>query len=240
MVVRGILLYKGKAKEIYSTDDKNKIIMKYKDDATAFNGLKKDVINAKGIYNNKISTLIYKYLISNGIATHWLETLNEREQLCEKVDIFPLEVIVRNRATGSLTKRLGVKEGKIFQEAIFEMSYKNDELGDPLINSAHALALELASKEELKVIKEKALLINNLLQELFAKIGFILVDFKIEFGKNASGKILLADEISPDSVRLWEKETLEKFDKDRFRQDLGNVEEAYEEVLSRLEKLLDK
>lgn len=240
MNTRGILLYKGKAKEIYATEDKNKIIMKYNDTATAFNGLKKDNIKDKGVYNNKISTLIYKYLIDNGINTHWLETINDREQLCEKVDIFPLEVIIRNRATGSLSKRLGIIEGKIFQDPVFEMSYKNDELGDPLINTDHTVVLEAATREELKEIKKQALIINDLMVELFNKIGFILVDFKIEFGKNAKGEIVLADEISPDSTRLWEKETLEKFDKDRFRQNLGNVIEAYEEVLSRLEKLLTK
>lgn len=237
MLVKGQLLYQGKAKEIYESNKKNQVIIYYKDSATAFNGEKKDTLDNKGIYNNKISTLIYKYLIKNGVETHLIEKLSDREQLCEKVEIFPLEVIVRNRATGSFVKRLGEEEGKIFKEAVFETSYKNDDFGDPLINTDHAVALELASREELAEIKKKALNINNLLKDLFDELGFILVDFKIEFGKTSDGRIVLADEISPDSVRLWEKDTLEKFDKDRFRQDLGNVMEAYKEVLRRLEKL---
>lgn len=238
MVNRGELLYEGKAKQIYSTNNENNIIMYYKDSATAFNGLKKENLNSKGIYNNKISTLIYNYLEKNGVKTHWLKTLNEREQLCEKVNIYPLEVIVRNISTGSFTKRLGVKEGIEFKNPVFEMSYKNDELNDPLINEDHALALNICSKEELELIKSKALLINELMKKLFLKCNLILVDFKIEFGKNNNGEIVLADEISPDSTRLWEKDTLKKLDKDRFRQDLGNVMEAYAEVLERLDKEL--
>lgn len=238
MAEKRILIYEGKAKQIYSTTDNSKIIMYYKDSATAFNGEKKDELLSKGILNNKISTLIYSYLIENGVKTHWIETLNEREQLCEKVTIFPLEVIVRNRATGSFVKRYGAEEGKIFNEAVFELSYKNDSLNDPLINSSHVIALQLATKEQLSEIKKQALLINNLLQKLFLKANLILVDFKIEFGLTANGEIVLADEISPDSTRLWDEDSLEKLDKDRFRQDLGNVIKSYEEVLSRLQKVL--
>lgn len=232
------LIYQGKAKEIYATSDNHQIIMYYKDDATALNGLRKEILADKGIYNNKISTLIYQYLISKGIKTHWLETLNDREQLCQKVEIIPLEVIVRNRATGSFSKRLGVLEGTIFEEPVFEMSYKNDELADPLINDDHAFALGIVTKEELVTIKTQALKINQYIEELFLEIGLILVDFKIEFGKDSAGNILLADEISPDSTRLWDKETLEKFDKDRFRQNLGNVVDAYKVVYERLSKVL--
>lgn len=238
MAEKRSLIYEGKAKQIYSTTDNSKIIMYYKDSATAFNGEKKDELLSKGILNNKISTLIYSYLIENGVKTHWIETLNEREQLCEKVTIFPLEVIVRNRATGSFVKRYGAEEGKIFNEAVFELSYKNDSLNDPLINSSHVIALQLATKEQLSEIKKQALLINNLLKKLFLKANLILVDFKIEFGLTANGEIVLADEISPDSTRLWDEDSLEKLDKDRFRQDLGNVIKSYEEVLSRLQKVL--
>ena len=230
------LLYEGKAKQIYATNKTDEVIMYYKDSATAFNGLKKETLDDKGVLNNKISTLIYKYLEANDIKTHWLETLNDREQLCKKVEIYPLEVIVRNISAGSFSKRLGVKEGLTFDEAVFEMSYKNDELNDPLINSGHALALGLVTKEELQEIKEKALRINELLKKLFSDCNLILVDFKIEFGKDSAGNIILADEISPDSTRLWDKDTLKKLDKDRFRQDLGDVMGAYREVLARLEK----
>lgn len=230
------LLYEGKAKQIYATNKTDEVIMYYKDSATAFNGLKKETLDDKGVLNNKISTLIYKYLEANDIKTHWLETLNDREQLCKKVEIYPLEVIVRNISAGSFSKRLGVKEGLTFDEAVFEMSYKNDELNDPLINSGHALALGLVTKEELQEIKEKTLRINELLKKLFSDCDLILVDFKIEFGKDSDGNIILADEISPDSTRLWDKDTLKKLDKDRFRQDLGDVMGAYREVLARLEK----
>ena len=230
-------IYEGKAKSIFATDNADEIIMYFKDDATAFNGVKKDQLEDKGILNNKISTLIYGYLIKNGVKTHWIETLNEREQLCKKVEIVPLEVIIRNRATGSFVKKYGA-EGKIFKNPTFELSYKNDDLGDPLLNDDHALALELVSAEELKEIKEQTFLINKLLSEIFDKMNLILVDFKIEFGRDKDGNILLADEISPDSMRLWDKDTLKKLDKDRFRQDLGDVMGAYREVLRRLEKAL--
>ena len=231
-------IYEGKAKSIFATDNADEIIMYFKDDATAFNGVKKDQLEDKGILNNKISTLLYGYLIKNGVKTHWIETLNEREQLCKKVEIVPLEVIIRNRATGSFVKRYGAEEGKIFKRPTFELSYKNDDLGDPLLNDDHALALELVTEDELAEIKEQTFLINDLLSKLFDKMNLILVDYKIEFGRDKDGNILLADEISPDSMRLWDKDTLKKLDKDRFRQDLGDVMGAYREVLRRLEKAL--
>ena len=231
-------IYEGKAKAIYSTSNEDEIIMYFKDDATAFNGVKKSQLEDKGILNNKISTILYGYLIENGVKTHWIKTLNEREQLCKKVEIIPLEVIIRNRATGSFVKRYGAEEGKIFKRPTFELSYKNDDLGDPLLNDDHALALELLTESELLKIKEQTFLINKLLSEIFDKMNLILVDFKIEFGRDKDGNILLADEISPDSMRLWDKDTLKKLDKDRFRQDLGDVMGAYREVLRRLEKAL--
>ena len=223
-------IYEGKAKSIFATDNADEIIMYFKDDATAFNGVKKDQLEDKGILNNKISTLLYGYLIKHGVKTHWIKTLNEREQLCKKVEIVPLEVIIRNRATGSFVKRYAAEEGKIFKRPTFELSYKNDDLGDPLLNDDHALALELVTEEELAKIKEQTFLINDLLSKLFDKMNLILVDYKVEFGRDKDGNILLADEISPDSMRLW--------DKDRFRQDLGDVMGAYREVLRRLEKAL--
>ena len=231
-------IYEGKAKSVFATDKADEIIMYFKDDATAFNGVKKDQLEDKGILNNKISTLLYGYLIKHGVKTHWIKTLNEREQLCKKVEIFPLEVIIRNRATGSFVKRYAAQEGKIFKKPTFELSYKNDDLGDPLLNDDHALALELVTEEELAKIKEQTFLINDLLSKLFDKMNLILVDYKIEFGRDKDGNILLADEISPDSMRLWDKDTLKKLDKDRFRQDLGDVMGAYREVLRRLEKAL--
>ena len=209
-------LYEGKAKQIYSTDDENYVIIHYKDDATAGNGEKKGSIKDKGIINNQITALLFT-------------------RLDEKVKIFPLEVIVRNIITGSMSKRLGVKEGTKPENTILEICYKNDEYGDPLINDHHAVALGLATYDELKKIYEITLKINDFLKELFDKEGIILVDFKIEFGKNSKGEILLADEITPDTCRLWDKETGKKLDKDRFRQDLGGIEEAYIEILKRLE-----
>ena len=228
-------LYEGKAKQIYSTDDENYVIIHYKDDATAGNGEKKGSIKDKGIINNQITALLFKRLEEKGIRTHFREKLNDRDQLCEKVKIFPLEVIVRNIITGSMSKRLGVKEGTKPENTILEICYKNDEYGDPLINDHHAVALGLATYEELNKIYEITLKINDFLKELFDKEGIILVDFKIEFGKNSKGEILLADEITPDTCRLWDKETGKKLDKDRFRQDLGGIEEAYIEILKRLE-----
>lgn len=227
-------LYEGKAKQIYATDDPNLIIVHYKDDATAFNNQKKGSISEKGVMNNKISQAIFNELAKHGIRTHFKEQLNERDQLCEKVTIVPLEVIVRNLIAGSLAKRLNIEEGTKPDNTILEISYKNDELGDPLINDHHAVALKAASYEELDKIYAETRKINSVLQEFFAKHGITLVDFKIEFGRTATGEIILADEISPDTCRLWDAKTGEKMDKDRFRRDLGNVEEAYQEVLKRL------
>ena len=230
------LLYEGKAKQIYETENPNEILMHYKDDATAFNGLKKDQIHNKGILNNKISTMIFGYLKDNGIETHLIKTLNERDQLCRKVEILPLEVIVRNVFAGSASKRLGIEEGVPCKEPIFAICYKCDELNDPLINDTHAIAMGIATREELNRVWELTAQINQLLIKLFDSVGVRLIDFKIEFGKDADGNIMLADEISPDSCRLWDKDTNEKLDKDRFRREMGNVEEAYIEICKRLTK----
>ena len=229
------LMYEGKAKKVYATDNKDLVIIHYKDDATAGNGEKKGQIKDKGIINNQITTLLFKALAERGIKNHFVEKLNDREQLCQKVEIFPLEVIVRNIITGSMSKRLGVKDGTKPENTIFEICYKNDEFGDPLINDHHAVALGLAAYEELKEIYSITSEINDFLKEICDKEGIILVDFKIEFGKNAAGEIVLADEITPDTCRLWDKDTMKKLDKDRFRQDLGDIEEAYIEILRRLE-----
>ncbi len=229
------MLYEGKAKQVYATDDPDLIVIRYKDDATAYNNVKKASIESKGILNNRISTLIFGYLGRSGIPTHYVETLDERDQLCRKVSIFPLEVIVRNIVAGSMAQRLDIPEGTQPGNVIYDLCYKNDALGDPLINDHHAVALGAATYDELKVIYELTARINELLQELFRRMGIVLVDFKIEFGKTPSGRIVLADEISPDTCRLWDAETSEKLDKDRFRRDLGKVREAYEEILRRLE-----
>ncbi len=231
------LLYEGKAKQIYATDDANVIIMHYKDDATAYNGIKKAQIRDKGELNNKITTIIYEYLAKNNIPTHYIKTLNEREELCKKVKIFPLEVIVRNYIAGSMSKRLDIPEGTKPENVIYELCYKNDALGDPLINDHHAVAVKACSYEDLKVIYDLTKRINELLIELFKGVGIILVDFKIEFGKTADGEIVLADEISPDTARLWDEKTHDKLDKDRFRRDLGHVTEAYQEIYKRLGRL---
>ena len=228
-------LYEGKAKQIYSTDDENSVIIHYKDDATAGNGEKKGSIKDKGIINNQITTLLFKRLEEKGIRTHFIKKLNDRDQLCEKLKIFPLEVIVRNIITGSMSKRLGIADGTKPKNTILEICYKNDDFGDPLINDHHAVAMDLITYEELEKIYEITRKINDFLKELFDKEGITLVDFKIEFGKNSDGEILLADEITPDTCRLWDKETGKKLDKDRFRQDLGGIEEAYIEILKRLE-----
>lgn len=230
------MLYEGKAKKIFLTDNENEVIVYYKDDATAFNGEKKGTIDEKGIMNNQITTIIFEYLAAHGVKTHYLKTLSDREQLVKKVEIIPLEVIVRNVAAGSFSKRLGVPEGTELNTTIFEICYKNDALGDPLINDSHAVAIGLATFEELKEIYGITATINDLLKEFFQKIGLILVDFKIEFGKDAQGNILLADEISPDTCRLWDAVTREKMDKDRFRRNLDNVKGAYEEVINRMKK----
>ncbi len=229
-------LYEGKAKQVYTTDELDKIIIHYKDDATAFNGVKKASISNKGILNNKITELIFTKLEKKGIPTHFIKRLNERDQLCKKVTIFPIEVIIRNLIAGSMSKRLSIKEGTKPTNTIFELSYKNDDLGDPLINSDHAVALGLCTYDELDVIKNYTLKINDLLSSIFDNEGIILVDFKIEFGKTVDGDIVLADEISPDTCRFWEKGTHKKLDKDRFRRDLGSVEEAYIEILERISK----
>ena len=228
-------IYEGKAKQVYSTDDENLVIIHYKDDATAGNGVKKGTIKDKGIINNKITAKLFSILEKNGIRTHFKEMLNERDQLCEKLEIVPLEVIVRNVITGSMAKRVGIADGTIPKTTIFEICYKNDEYGDPLINDYHAVAMGLATFDELKYIYETTSKINDLLKKVFDEEGITLVDFKIEFGKNSKGEILLADEITPDTCRLWDKASGKKLDKDRFRQDLGGIEEAYIEILNRLE-----
>ena len=228
-------IYEGKAKQVYSTDDENLVIIHYKDDATAGNGVKKGTIKDKGIINNKITAKLFSVLEKNGIRTHFKEMLNDRDQLCEKLEIVPLEVIVRNVITGSMAKRVGIADGTIPKTTIFEICYKNDKYGDPLINDYHAVAMGLTTFDELKYIYETTSKINDLLKKVFDEEGITLVDFKIEFGKNSKGEILLADEITPDTCRLWDKATGKKLDKDRFRQDLGGIEEAYIEILNRLE-----
>ena len=227
------MLYEGKAKKVYKTEDEDKVIIYYKDDATAFNGVKKGQIEDKGIFNNTITTALFELLEKGGIKTHFIEKLNDREQLCKKVEIVPIEVIVRNVAAGSMAKRLGIKEGLELKTTVFEISYKNDELNDPLINDYHAVAIGITSFSELKIIYEMTAKINNILKEFFLKQNIKLIDFKIEFGRY-NGEIILADEISPDTCRLWDATTNEKLDKDRFRRDLGNVKEAYVEILKRI------
>ncbi|EGD51508.1 phosphoribosylaminoimidazole-succinocarboxamide synthase [Thermoanaerobacter ethanolicus JW 200] len=227
------LLYEGKAKKVYKTDEENFYIIEYKDDATAFNGLKKGTIAEKGIVNNKVSAILFALLEKNNVPTHYVKKLSDREMLVKKVEIFPLEVIVRNYAAGSICKRLGLEEGLKFKTPVLEFSYKNDELKDPMINEYHIQALELATKEEVEIMTGMTFKVNKILSEYFLSKDIILVDFKLEFGKSNEG-ILLADEISPDTCRFWDKNTMEKLDKDRFRKDLGKVEEAYLEILKRL------
>ncbi len=227
------LLYEGKAKKVYTTEDSNVLIVDYKDDATAFNGIKKGTIVGKGIVNNRMSNHVFQILEKQGIPTHYIEELSDRETAVKKVEIVPLEVIIRNVAAGSFSKRLGVEEGVVFKEPTIEFSYKNDELGDPLINSYFAVALNLATWDEIKIIEEYAFKVNEVLKAYFLQANLKLIDFKIEFGRY-DGKIILADETSPDTCRLWDADTNEKLDKDRFRRDLGNVEEAYNEVFKRL------
>lgn len=231
------MLYEGKAKQVYATDNDDLIIIHYKDDATAFNNLKHDIVRSKGVYNNEITTIIFNKLKEAGIPTHYVETLNDRDQVCRKVKIFPLEVIVRNIIAGSMAKRLGIEEGTPAPNTIFEICYKDDALGDPLINDHHAVAVGAATYDELKTIYDLTGRINELLKDLFDKINVKLVDFKIEFGKTSDGQIVLADEISPDTCRLWDKDTNKKLDKDRFRRDLGDVIGAYKEIESRLQTL---
>jgi len=229
------LLYEGKAKQVYATEKSDEYIIHYKDDATAGNGAKHDQFEGKGVLNNTISCIIFDMLEEAGIKTHMIEKLNDRDIRVKKVTILPLEVIIRNITTGSFCKRLGAPEGIVLDEPIFEMSYKNDEYGDPLINDDHAVALKLATREEINYIREQTLKINELLKAFFLKFNLKLVDFKIEFGKTDEGEILLADEISPDTCRLWDVETNKKYDKDVFRQDIGDLIETYKAVLARME-----
>lgn len=226
-------LYEGKAKKVWATDNDDVVLVDYKDDATAFNGQKKGTIVGKGVVNNRMSNFMFKQLEKAGVKTHYIEEISDRETLVKKVEIVPLEVIIRNIAAGSMSKRLGLAEGTPLKHTVLEFSYKNDELGDPMINDYHALAMGLCTKDELKQISETAFKVNNFMVDYFKKLGIDLVDFKIEFGR-FHGEILLADEISPDTCRFWDSETKEKLDKDRFRRDMGGVEEAYAEMMRRL------
>ena len=227
------MLYEGKAKKVYSTAKEDEVVVYYKDDATAFNGEKKAQIENKGVLNNAITSAIFEMLNAKGIKTHFVKKLNEREQLCKKVEIVPLEVIVRNVAAGSMAKRLGLEEGTKLKTTVFEISYKDDSLGDPLVNDYHAVAIGATTFEELKVIYDMTAKINDILKDFFKELNIDLIDFKIEFGRY-NGEIVLADEISPDTCRFWDATTGEKLDKDRFRRDLGNVEGAYVEILNRI------
>ena len=231
-------LYEGKAKKVFATDDPEKLIVEYKDDATAFNGLKKGTIKGKGVINNQMSNRLMAYLEKQGVPTHYIQEINERETIVKKVSIVPLEVIVRNISAGSFAKHYGVEEGIVFDQPTIEFSYKNDELGDPLLNHYHALALKLATAEEIATIERYAFKVNEVLKAFWLSAGVTLVDFKLEFGRLSDGTIVLADEISPDTSRLWDVKTHEKLDKDRFRRDLGGVEEAYAEIMKRMEETL--
>ena len=227
------LLYEGKTKKVYTTEDPDVLIVSYKDDATAFNGLKKGTIVGKGAINNRMTNYIFKKLEEKGVPTHYIEELNDRETAVKKVEIVPLEVIIRNFSAGSFAKKMGMEEGVPFKCPTLEFSYKNDDLGDPFINKYYALALDLATEEEIDAITRYAFQVNEVMKEYFASLNIELIDFKIEFGRY-HGQIILADEVSPDTCRLWDKDTHEKLDKDRFRRDLGNVEDAYQEVFRRL------
>jgi len=228
-------LYEGKAKKVFKTDNPNEFIIEYKDDATAFNGEKKGSIVGKGVINNKMTELVFNMLQEKGIPTHFIKLLSDSEQLVKAVTIFPLEVIIRNTAAGSVCKRLGLEEGLKFKTPIFEFCYKNDEFGDPMINDSHIIAMDLATADEIETIREMTYKINDILKPYFFEKGINLIDFKIEFGKTNDGQIVLADEISPDTCRFWDVKTNEKLDKDRFRRDLGNVEGAYVEMLKRVQ-----
>ena len=230
-------LYEGKAKKVFKTSDDALYMVEYKDDATAFNGEKRGTIEGKGVINNKMSAMLFKELEKQGIETHLVEFVDDTHQLVKRVEIVPLEVIARNVIAGSLSKRVGRPEGEVLPQPILEFSYKNDDLGDPMINRFHATALGLATDEEIDNIIAQALKINELLQAIFDTANLVLVDFTLEFGRTPDGKIILADEISPDTCRLWDKDTHEKLDKDRFRRDLGGVEEAYIEVYNRLKNI---
>ena len=227
-------LYEGKAKKVFATEDPEKLIVSYKDDATAFNGLKKGTIHGKGVINNQMSNRLMAYLEKQGVPTHFVEEINERETIVKKVSIVPLEVIVRNISAGSFAKHYGVEEGIVFDQPTIEFSYKNDDLHDPLLNEYHAIALKLATREEIDLIKKYSFAVNDALKAFWSECGVTLVDFKLEFGKTADGTIVLADEISPDTCRLWDSKTHEKLDKDRFRRDMGGVEDAYAEIMKRL------
>lgn len=227
-------LYEGKAKKVFATEDPNLVIVSYKDDATAFNGLKKGTIAGKGVVNNRMTNYMFRLLEKAGVPTHYVEELNDRETVVKKVSIVPLEVIVRNTAAGSFSKRMGVEEGTALKCPILEFSYKNDDLGDPFINDYYALALGLATKEEIDLIAKYTFMVNDFMVDFFKKLNIDLIDFKIEFGKTPDGRIILADEISPDTCRFWDSKTHEKLDKDRFRRDMGGVEEAYQEMMKRI------
>ncbi len=231
-----VQLYEGKAKKVYATTDENLCIVSYKDDATAFNGLKKGTIAGKGVVNNRMTNMLMQILEKAGVPTHFVEELSDRDTVVKKVQIVPLEVIIRNVSAGSFAKRYGVEEGIVFDEPTIEFSYKNDDLGDPLINSYHALALHLATKEEIETIKKYAFKVNEVLKAYFLHLGVKLIDFKLEFGRLPDGTIVLADEISPDTCRFWDAKTNEKLDKDRFRRDMGGVEDAYAEIFKRVTK----
>ena len=227
-------LYEGKAKKVFATDDPNLVIVDYKDDATAFNGAKKGTIVGKGVINNKLTNYLMQVLEKEGVPTHFVEELSERETVVKKVTIVPLEVIIRNISAGSFAKRYGVEEGIVFKAPTVEFSYKSDPLDDPLLNHSHALALGLATQEEINQIIAMAFKVNDVLKRFFSEVGVTLVDFKLEFGKTSDGKLVLADEISPDTCRLWDSKTGEKLDKDRFRRDMGGVEDAYQEIMRRV------
>ena len=227
-------IYEGKAKKVFATDDTDVVLVDYKDDATAFNGLKKGTITGKGVINNRVTNFLMQMLEKNGIPTHYIEEISDRETLVKKVDIVPLEVIVRNIAAGSLSKRLGVPEGTKLKKTVIEYCYKNDDLGDPMVNEYHIAAMGWATEEEVKLIAGYSLKINKLLSSFLKQSNIELIDFKLEFGKTSDGTIVLADEISPDTCRFWDSKTHEKLDKDRFRRDLGGVEDAYQEILKRL------
>ncbi len=227
-------LYEGKAKKVYKTDDPTEYIISYKDDATAGDGAKKGTIVGKGVINNKMTAILFPMLDAQGIPTHFIKQLSDTEQLVKAVTIFPLEVIVRNTAAGSICKRVGLTEGTVFEEPIFEFSYKNDDFHDPMINDDYAVAMKLATREEIDAIRSYTLKLNDILKDFFKQRGIDLIDFKVEYGKDADGNILLADEISPDTCRFWDAETGKKLDKDRFRNDMGDIEEAYAEMMRRV------
>ncbi|MGE7998986.1 phosphoribosylaminoimidazolesuccinocarboxamide synthase [Lysinibacillus sp. NPDC093190] len=233
-MTKGQLLYEGKAKKLYTTEEPNVLLVEYKDSATAFNGEKKEEIEGKGVLNNRITSLIFEKLQANGIASHFVKQLSDTQQLVKKVDIIPIEVVVRNIAAGSLAKRLGLEEGTPLKRPIVEFYYKDDELGDPLITTEHIDVLDLATPGEVTAIYDGALVVNKVLQPLFADVNVTLIDFKLEFGRDNDGNVLLADEISPDTCRLWDATTMQKLDKDVFRRDLGNLTEVYTIILSRL------